>query len=125
MVVVHTRNVQRLQRVLAVFGGTVVGAGAMVLVAATRAALWLWRREMRRARGGIDIFPDNTFGELFREYWRVPGWFVVVGILAGIGGYALLRSYLVPGERETRCRRCGYILRGISEARCPECGERI
>jgi hypothetical protein len=26
---------------------------------------------------------------------------------------------------ETRCRKCGYILRGISEPRCPECGERI
>jgi hypothetical protein len=28
-------------------------------------------------------------------------------------------------ERETRCRKCEYILRGISEPRCPECGERI
>jgi hypothetical protein len=28
-------------------------------------------------------------------------------------------------ERETRCRKCGYILRGITEPRCPECGERI
>lgn len=27
--------------------------------------------------------------------------------------------------RETRCRKCGYILRGITEPRCPECGERI
>lgn len=26
---------------------------------------------------------------------------------------------------ETRCRKCGYILRGITEPRCPECGERI
>lgn len=30
-----------------------------------------------------------------------------------------------PHFDETRCRRCGYILRGISEPRCPECGERI
>jgi len=28
-------------------------------------------------------------------------------------------------ERETRCRKCGCILRGIAEPRCPECGERI
>jgi ABC-type Co2+ transport system permease subunit len=28
-------------------------------------------------------------------------------------------------DRETRCRKCGYILRGITEPRCPECGERI
>jgi hypothetical protein len=27
--------------------------------------------------------------------------------------------------RETRCRKCGYILRGIPEPRCSECGERI
>ena len=31
----------------------------------------------------------------------------------------------LPFDRETRCRKCGYILRGISEPRCPECGERI
>lgn len=30
-----------------------------------------------------------------------------------------------PSCPETRCRKCGYILRGISEPRCPECGERI
>ncbi len=29
------------------------------------------------------------------------------------------------GDGETRCRKCGYILRGLSEPRCPECGERI
>lgn len=29
------------------------------------------------------------------------------------------------GDYETRCRRCGYILRGLTEPRCPECGERI
>jgi len=30
-----------------------------------------------------------------------------------------------PSDNETRCRKCGYILRGITEPRCPECGERI
>jgi rubrerythrin len=29
------------------------------------------------------------------------------------------------GQRETRCRKCGYILRGLTEPRCPECGESI
>jgi hypothetical protein len=28
-------------------------------------------------------------------------------------------------DSETRCRKCGYLLRGITEPRCPECGERI
>jgi len=26
---------------------------------------------------------------------------------------------------ETRCRKCGYILKGITEPRCSECGEQI
>ena len=51
-----------------------------------------------------------------------------VSIVLGITVYGLLtRQYY--GRRcrdvETRCRKCGYILRGISEPRCPECGERI
>ena len=28
-------------------------------------------------------------------------------------------------DGDTRCRKCGYILRGISEPRCSECGEVI
>ena len=28
-------------------------------------------------------------------------------------------------DGESRCRRCGYILRGLSEPRCSECGEWI
>jgi drug/metabolite transporter (DMT)-like permease len=28
-------------------------------------------------------------------------------------------------KKETRCRKCGYILRGLSEPRCSECGEAI
>lgn len=42
--------------------------------------------------------------------------------------YGVLTRACGPGrrcDRETRCRRCGYILRGLVEPRCPECGERI
>ncbi|GMU24136.1 MAG: hypothetical protein AMXMBFR13_42130 [Phycisphaerae bacterium] len=42
--------------------------------------------------------------------------------------YALLTHMSTSADielSETRCRRCGYILRGISEPRCPECGEKI
>jgi len=28
-------------------------------------------------------------------------------------------------DEETRCRKCGYILKGITEPRCSECGELI
>jgi hypothetical protein len=40
-------------------------------------------------------------------------------------GWVLLFLTERRGDNETRCRKCGYILRGISEPRCPECGERI
>ena len=51
----------------------------------------------------------------------------LVGILVAACVYQLMTAHFGPGsaEGETRCRKCGYILRGISEPRCPECGERI
>ncbi len=51
---------------------------------------------------------------------------VIPMALVGVVAFGLAAHFLkVPAGRETRCRRCGYILRGISEPRCPECGERI
>jgi amino acid transporter len=63
---------------------------------------------------------------------------VMGGILSGLAAYILppiVAALLVfacliqDGSEstllETRCRRCGYILRGITEPRCPECGEHI
>jgi len=44
--------------------------------------------------------------------------FVVYGLLTRFLGTSVI-------DPETRCRKCGYILRGISEPRCSECGERI
>ena len=48
------------------------------------------------------IVTTATYGILTRRYYRLKGF-----------------------DNETRCRKCGYILRGISEPRCSECGERI
>ena len=53
---------------------------------------------------------------------------VVVAILAAPGIVLAVCVYAWrqrAGEGETRCRKCGYILRGITEPRCTECGERI
>lgn len=46
-------------------------------------------------------------------------------ILVAAGIFAALSCRPATPAHETRCRKCGYILRGISEPRCPECGERI
>ncbi len=40
-------------------------------------------------------------------------------------GWFLLWLSVRRGDHETRCRKCGYILRGLREPRCSECGEPI
>jgi uncharacterized paraquat-inducible protein A len=53
---------------------------------------------------------------------------VLAAVLIGITAYGVLtrkRYQKHLDDAETRCRKCGYILRGITEPRCPECGERI
>jgi hypothetical protein len=54
-------------------------------------------------------------------------WFAPITLLAFAVFGLLTHWFGRPGfsDNETRCRRCGYILRGITEPRCPECGERI
>jgi len=41
--------------------------------------------------------------------------------------YGVLTEKAVPKQfdAETRCRKCGHILRGLTEPRRPECGEQI
>jgi len=113
---------------------------------------WFWRAVIAVMVGAV-VRDTMTSGAIFaiadRGYtWMVAGCFkqpwlircdtwqgrlcdaVVFGvppILAGLVVYGLLGrlgSARIP-ESQTRCRKCGYILRGISEPRCPECGERI
>lgn len=58
-------------------------------------------------------------------FWNV--WLVPV-VLAGFVFSHFLAAVLYGDkdpDAETRCSKCGYILRGITEPRCPECGEKI
>ena len=48
----------------------------------------------------------------------------VFSLLAAVG-WVLIAIGEGRGDGETRCRKCGYILRGLSEPRCPECGEPV
>src|SRR5437667_7014423 len=43
-------------------------------------------------------------------------------VLAALLAYGALtkRHRSSAAQKETRCRKCGYILRGITEPRCPE-----
>jgi rubrerythrin len=50
-------------------------------------------------------------------------------LLIALITYGLLTRYYHPRRNflddETRCRKCGYILKGIKEPICSECGEKI
>ena len=65
-------------------------------------------------------------------------WVVELTTLGSPGGQFMLgltvwTSILAVGclykvrvdHNETRCRKCGYILRGLTEPVCPECGQAI
>ena len=70
--------------------------------------------------------PASVVRELGIGVWRLLVSYPPV-IIAGLVTYHLLtRRYGPrPVDGETRCRKCGYILRGITELRCSECGEKI
>ena len=56
-------------------------------------------------------------------FWRLGVMSPVICLLTY--GLMTLRYGPKRPDGETRCRKCGYILRGITEPRCPECGEKI
>lgn len=67
-----------------------------------------------------------------RDMLGTWGSYIVLGILWAIPTFfpALWMFHLLSTPRnrsfrESRCRKCGYILRGLSAPRCPECGEAI
>ena len=69
-----------------------------------------------------EMLPRSVMGTAYSRV--VHGTTVAASALPGLV-VAVWIAIRVPQDTETRCRRCGYILRGLAEPRCPECGERI
>ncbi|HOW73631.1 MAG TPA: hypothetical protein PKY77_23775 [Phycisphaerae bacterium] len=110
---------------------------------------WVWRAVIAVAAGWGYAFLSLTVLRVVHDKIKIaitdvltggnvrgPFWLESIGIsvsyflpailLTVIAYGVLMRPFEpTPDARETRCRKCGYILRGISEPRCPECGERI
>jgi hypothetical protein len=94
---------------------------------------WFWRATIGTAAGfgiwsiaaplfsGIlnRTMPGRIFGPL--ALWIML--FVALLTHAIAASVSVLLRSPAPTP-ETRCRKCGYILRGITDPRCPECGER-
>ena len=99
---------------------------------------WFWRAMIAAVVSSV-LFRAGLYAALCL-YWRGlvrplswTSWLSMVGVclplaLLAILIYAVLTHRFGPdvtADGETRCRKCGYILRGIPEPRCSECGERI
>jgi hypothetical protein len=101
-----------------------IGFAALPAVAAIRALAFL----SSARRDGVCLWsgPDPRFAVWYRIFWERQGAYALVGVVAAVLAYSLCDWLMSPAtNHETRCRKCGYILRGITEPRCSECGERI
>jgi hypothetical protein len=97
---------------------------------------WLWRVVAAVLAGSLMC--SAATGAIAGLVIRLSGFdlafMMAAAFVVGIPGsamaaaaYALFSNRFgrMTIDRETRCRKCGYILRGVSEPRCSECGERI
>ena len=94
---------------------------------------WFWRAAIAVVCGVFSL-ALSLFGCLGALVGIEPYIGVVIALGMVIGSYSIciivydgLTRQREPnyGDKETRCRKCGYILRGITEPKCSECGERI
>jgi len=101
---------------------------------------WFWRMLIAVVIGiGLcmllsyaSIFPSfhsNIIGPIYKFYGIYLGLAIIFFpiLVVSVSIYGVLTKKYGPKtyDPETRCRKCGYILRGITEPRCPECGEKI
>ena len=98
---------------------------------------WFWRAAI--AVGVASVFAFAIYcGGFYVVYaitgmddhpglWGLIAGAMLIGFICCLATDAVLRrvNWSRPIDPETRCRKCGYILRGITEPRCPECGEHI
>ena len=99
----------------AVMCGFVVMGGAFGLALLLPLHHWAAKAMDHLTLGALPKWTCEGFGNLFVALVVTEPGLLVAATIAS----------LVSRDPETRCRKCGYILRGISEPRCPECGERI
>jgi hypothetical protein len=66
---------------------------------------------------------ENVYGFSNLVLPRLIAWLLYSIPASCLGLFTYMK--LGGGDRETHCRRCGYILRGLTEPKCSECGEVI
>ena len=97
------------------------GVAVSALVTAMVDPLWIptlveklvnWALPGDPSGRGLGLVADALVGVII----AAPGVLVAIAL-------ALYVRDLNPGE--TRCRRCGQVLKGLTKPRCPKCGEAI
>ena len=98
---------------------------------------WFWRAVIAVGAG---LLCYGLCWLVMMGIWKLPQNFRPLQVVITVGSvaslviipvviYGILTRRFHPKKHfldgETRCRKCGYILRGITEPRCSECGERI
>jgi len=109
---------KRFTIAFAVWEGVLIG-----LFLASEALHFSLSWQIHQIRWALFGVPDNLFGFANTTLPRIIAW-LIYSIPPGVLALWLFEK-LHRGDSETRCRKCGYILRGISEPRCSECGEGI
>jgi len=99
---------------------------------------WFWRATIAVFMGNaVGLIGSLVYHNLYLLLRSKYGYFddfpsLVIPLFTSVTIAALSTYALLPrsdasdqSPLETRCRKCGYILRGITKPRCPECGEKI
>ncbi len=78
--------------------------------------------------GVLAVFSWGFTGYKAWVGWTVAPMYMVISIMLTVCaciGWVMINIHEMRRDGQTRCRKCGHILRGLSEPRCPECGTEI
>lgn len=114
----HRDEDRQLVRALGLAGVVLAAVLAVVTLEYTISDFRFMLDEMMTGLAGGNLLLE---GLGTAAVWTLPE--VLLALLL----FEMLRRHHArdPSSNETRCRRCGYVLRGLSQPVCPECGERI
>ena len=122
MITIHKMLGEVIRVCIATLGSLFVWIFFVVFVL-TGGGFWYWvSQKVWALKSNISVWFDRAG---YYNAQLITGLlFSVPAIVLAILFYRWLSLRVAP-YGETRCRKCGYILRGLSEPRCSECGEPI
>ena len=99
-----------------------LNARLAVIFGALAAIAWLFAAGVIHAGAVVAYFSGHPGAQDF--FGERDSTFAIV-LTCCAAFFWVLAHFQRIGPSETRCRKCGFVLRGLSQPRCPECGEAI